>query len=485
MAGRLRHAEMAAAELRDEIKKRDATIQQLRVELSKQIRGNAAGAGLDEPCAGARGFPVLAGGGGAKGSADASMLLESNQKLREMMRRADAECKDALRENFAMKTFLKDYGLTWVGDADKNSRPSRSCSTSPEGSPSKALEQVAAGDEGPREKKQAKEFFMNGGDWVVPGNENGIGDLNAQGGVEALGTPFEPAQILSNVKKLNHIAGEGQKEVVAGADGIRRLREKCVVAYLFYKDGIWARGGPLRPYSVRESKVLVRDLMDGFFPWELKDEYPEGVPLKVDMRLDESKGRGGGGAGGGGAGGDAHGGEHFTAFKGAGQALGKDDGANVAVDGVTEAGRREVWAPPIGASKGETLFRRLPERVVKNGNVIDVKADIQRMLGAASQEAAGGGGGVRVEKVETGGEGGGVQRAELRIKCVGGERVLELLLPFTTTIADLHQHIRKHLGSVKRFKIRSSFPAKEYGDDSVTLEETGLTPNALLFLTEK
>jgi hypothetical protein len=499
MAGRLRHAEQAAAELREEIKKRDATIQQLRVELSKQMRGNAAGAGLDEPSGGAG--AAAGGGGGGKGpqpnplQGDAAALADSNRKLKEMLRRADAESKEAQRENAQMKKFLKDYGMTWVGDdsgsssGGSGSEPSssRGNSASPGGSPLK-VQDVAGGDGAKApEKRSGKDLLINGGDWVVPGTENGVGDLNSKAGVESLGTPFDPAQIMTNAKKLNHIAGEGQKEVVAGADGIRRLKEKCVVSYIFYSDGIWARGGPLRPYSVRESKVLVRDLMDGYFPWELKDDYPEGVPLRIEMRLDEAKSGGGAPGGGGPA-------EQFTAFKGAGVALGKEEGGlHAKVEGVSEAARREVWAPSVGNSKGETLFRQLPDKVVKNGNVIDVKGDIQKMLGikegpsqgAGAAQGQAPGGGVRVEKVEgKGGEGGAGELAILRIKCPGGERVLEVHLPYDAKVGDIHSSVQAHLGSGIKHKIRSSFPAREYGDDAVTLLEAGLTPNALLFLTE-
>ena len=61
----------------------------------------------------------------------------------------------------------------------------------------------------------------------------------------------------ANVKQLNFIAGEGEKEIVAGPDGMRRFKEKALVCYVFYKNGIYARGGPLRPYKLQESKVCV------------------------------------------------------------------------------------------------------------------------------------------------------------------------------------------------------------------------------------
>ena len=62
------------------------------------------------------------------------------------------------------------------------------------------------------------------------------------------------------------------------------------VCYSFWRNGVFARGGPLRPYSLSECRVLVGDLMDGYFPWELKDDFPDGVPLRVEMHLDQDHG---------------------------------------------------------------------------------------------------------------------------------------------------------------------------------------------------
>jgi hypothetical protein len=36
-----------------------------------------------------------------------------------------------------------------------------------------------------------------------------------------------------------------------------------------------------------KAQALLTDLMDGFFPYDLKDEYPDGVPLKVVDRTAE------------------------------------------------------------------------------------------------------------------------------------------------------------------------------------------------------
>jgi UBX domain-containing protein 11 len=172
------------------------------------------------------------------------------------------------------------------------------------------------------------------------------------------------------------IGGRGARRPPAGYLGCVPAMTAGVAAqvcYSFWRNGVFARGGPLRPYSLAECRVLVGDLMDGYFPWELKDDFPDGVPLRVEMHLDVDHG--------------AHVPPHaaFVAFRGAGNVLrgadeaeagaaagqgGEPAGQGRAVPGSWE---REVWKAPAGRSDGQALFRRLPEAVIRNGNVVPVK----------------------------------------------------------------------------------------------------------------
>jgi hypothetical protein len=276
-----------------------------------------------------------------------------------------------------MKAFLKDYGMHWVGSSSSSSssaaapvRPSPTASSSP--TPLAAGALASAGLRGdaagaPLDLKsgmwQPGVAVGEGGKGEGRGDKDVEGDQGGWGGPEALGVAFDPARIAGNVKQLNMLAGQGEKEIAVGADGMRRFKDKALVAYVFYNNGIFGRGGPLRPYHLAESKVLVNDLMDGYFPWELKDEYPEGVPLRVEFRLGEAWGKAA-------PGGSADNGVVFKPFAGVGQALGA--GGGVGGEGGGEQGQvggrevrqeREVYQPLAGKGLGETLFRRLPDKV--------------------------------------------------------------------------------------------------------------------------
>ena len=491
MAGRLRNAEEAASALRDELKKRDATIADLRsrlvrsegVEFVRRSSSSSPGA-----------HPV----GGPSSDADLSMVKDHNAKLRELLRKADAENKRLADENTEIKAFLKDYGMVWVGNGQPPSASS-SLTSSAAHSPDSASHSSADADSA----TGSPEFKLEKGMWQpsVAAGENGDAgvNLNDEAGPAALGCPFDPVRITANVKQLNFVAGEGEKEIAVGPDGMRRFKEKALVAYVFYKNGIFGRGGPLRPYKLPESKVLVKDLMDGYFPWELKDEYPEGVPLRVEFRLAEAWGR------------NAAGAENvpaFKAFAGAGQALGAaagGEGGGAGSGGALGDGDREVWKPAAGRSKGDTLFRRLPASVIgSNGDVISVRDDImdlvrgpkdtekvhiQKVVPAVGGGVGGNGGSASGGVSSSGAEDDGVKTQEmstLRIKTPDGGQMLELTLPYDATIGALKEALRAHLarggGGVKGFSLRTAFPAREYDKEEETLRVAGLIPNALLVM---
>lgn len=56
------------------------------------------------------------------------------------------------------------------------------------------------------------------------------------------------------------------------------------VPIFFFSNGLMIKGFPFYPYYSKQAQTILSDILDGFFPYDLKKEYPEGVPLKpVDM----------------------------------------------------------------------------------------------------------------------------------------------------------------------------------------------------------
>ena len=57
----------------------------------------------------------------------------------------------------------------------------------------------------------------------------------------------------------------------------------------FHKDGLQLDGAALRPYQSAEAVAFLRDLLDGYFPYELKHAFPEGVPFALVDRSDREQ----------------------------------------------------------------------------------------------------------------------------------------------------------------------------------------------------
>lgn len=57
------------------------------------------------------------------------------------------------------------------------------------------------------------------------------------------------------------------------------------MALQFYKNGMTVQGGSLRSYNDPTTSAFIRDILDGYFPSELQQEYPDGVPFMVNHRI--------------------------------------------------------------------------------------------------------------------------------------------------------------------------------------------------------
>jgi len=54
------------------------------------------------------------------------------------------------------------------------------------------------------------------------------------------------------------------------------------MALKFYKNGMSINGEPLRSYDDPTAISFIRDILDGYFPSELQQDYPDGVPFMVN-----------------------------------------------------------------------------------------------------------------------------------------------------------------------------------------------------------
>ncbi|XP_027596035.1 UBX domain-containing protein 11 isoform X1 [Pipra filicauda] len=342
----------------------------------------------------------------------------------------EGRCLQLQTQVCEMERFLNDYGLIWVGETQDQLEDTESL-----------------GDEG----ELLPRSLWKPGEAVVSKYQIDF-DL-----------------ILENVKYLNLLAGEGSPQIKHTLQGAR-LKQPEPIPLTLYQNGIVLCNGAFRPYQDPSTQQCLQDIMDGYFPSELQQRYPDGVPLQVTDRRDvvfEER-------------------DLPRSFPGHGQIVGHSESNQV----------QETTEIPGPKASLEQFPNELPKPLEHGGGVVGV----QGSTGAAQQ----GSDGVQSSKetlVETPRlatlERYRVKMAEeaeapapgvctLRVRCESGEHTHVVRMLFTDTIGDLRQHLaRIRGGDSDSYEIISTFPQRLYTDNSRSLQECGLIPNASLLLRRR
>ncbi|CAL8249674.1 unnamed protein product [Boreogadus saida] len=324
-----------------------------------------------------------------------------------------------------MENFLIDYGLMWVGDGEESEETLRL---------------------GVEEAEQERSQDTEGTLWHP--------DTSAVAGFQV---NFD--LLLQNVRQLNLLAGEGESFVQPTALGAQ-LATREPVQLRLYSNGILMFEGPFRSHREASTQRCLQDLMDGYFPSELQERFPEGVPFQVhDHRHEEFIDR--------------------PLFSGKGLAVG--------------AVRNAITSIPGRKLTKDQFLNRLPKVVIKGGKVIDIRSSVEATLQGSS---SGQNSPVTFidtpalramkERLEIRGSGSHPSAddvATLRVKSEDGNHSYILKMHISETIGDLRRYLEKHRGKgVPEYDVFSAFPRRGYSDESLTLACCGLTPSATLLL---
>lgn len=276
-----------------------------------------------------------------------------------------------------------------------------------------------------------------------------VGDEGSAGGGSTVGG--DPLHIYFDMKKmqtaiddLNCLAKEGKKDI-SRKGGVAKFTQRTEMSIVFYRDGLFFENGPLRPYNVKETQNFVQDILEGYFPLELKESHPEGVVFRLHDKSGEDFVR-----------------ENHLRYFGKGARGGHET--------------------------AEHFLRRLPKSVIRNGQVIEIRKGVSKLLKGPAAAAPSG-----VQLIETpllkemetkqasGEPQAPVEVATLQLRLPTGKRLI-LKLKHTDTVGTLRQYVSKSLGEGKKFELRTNYPRRAYNDDSETLKAAGLVPNAALNL---
>ncbi|XP_043573446.1 UBX domain-containing protein 11 isoform X1 [Chiloscyllium plagiosum] len=338
-----------------------------------------------------------------------------------------------------MEKFLSDYGMIWVGsEKDETSNV------------------YLKEEEEPQEVPNPSELPSHPGDTALKSFQM---DFNL---------------VVENIKDLNILAGEGEARVEHITGGARLKRPDPVPLSLF-KNGIVMFNGPFRSYDEPSTQYCMQDIMDGYFPSELQNRYPEGVPIKVTDRRDLIfRDR-----------------QLHAEFPGMGQTIGGCYTPGVSKQqncGVVKE-TSEIPGPKLSV---EQFLNKLPKTIIRAGKVIDIRGDIKDILQVPSKPAN-----ENTILIETptlaklrerlafseGNDRGLRNISTLRIKSEDGEKMYIVKMLFTETVGALRSYLNQNRGKQQAdYDIISTFPQQVYSDQSKTLKEYGLIPNAMLIL---
>ncbi|KAJ0047427.1 hypothetical protein NL108_001324 [Boleophthalmus pectinirostris] len=262
--------------------------------------------------------------------------------------------------------------------------------------------------------------------------------------------------VLEKIQELNILAGEGETYIQTTTTGAQLAQQEPVELWL-YQNGIVMFDGPFRTYREQKTQQFMQDLMDGYFPSELQERFPDGVPFEVHDRRNEQfipK-------------------QQKKTFPGHGHVIRKNNGKNsfnAAPEGGKKLGQGERAGQVMTIREG--LEGALQVTRSKQGSsdahyrnlVTFVDTPALQSFQAKSQ--------CRESSVIT-----------LKIRSEDGDHIYMLKMNCSETIGHVRQYLDKHReGDMSSYDIVSVSPRCSFDDDSQTIRACGLTANTSLLL---
>ncbi|XP_012567140.1 UBX domain-containing protein 11 isoform X1 [Hydra vulgaris] len=333
------------------------------------------------------------------------------------------KCYRLQKQVHDMEAFLEDYGMIWCGDSENG-----------DNNENKDIIQIKRKSYQEKLRNKTNVFKMDF-------------DL-----------------VVNNIEKLNWLAGEGEHYIKHTKDGAK-LQIKEPVSLTLYNNGIVMFAGPFRPYSESTTQVCMKDIMDGYFPTELKTMYPNGVLFQVIDKRD-------------------------TLYKNKNlEKIFPGVGLTLSPDKVKSENRKVEYDHNNGNKESvEKFLSKLPICKIEAGRVIDVRLGIKDMLKPASSNN------VLVERdlceeikfrpSSSGKRSNYSNVTTLRIKSETGDQTYLLRMRYDQTVGDVYRYLDSIRNHQSLYQLKSSFPNKTFTDFDITLKDCGLVPNATLHIQE-
>ena len=152
------------------------------------------------------------------------------------------------------------------------------------------------------------------------------------------------------IEEMNSIIYEeqGTNAEFESEDGkIFKLKQKKEILISFYKNGLIIEGYQFFPYESEPSQRIIQDIIDGYSPYILHERYPHGVLMKVE--------------------------NHVKIMYEPNKINNNDKN----IKDLKDPGEQKYLSP-------KEFVNIFPNKVIKNGNILNIKEDMEKYLGIQS-----------------------------------------------------------------------------------------------------
>ena len=221
---------------------------------------------------------------------------------------------------------------------------------------------------------------------------------------------------------------------------VHQMNEIEELPIFFFQNGLILYGHQFQAYSSNKAQGWLSDLLGGYFPYDLKRKFPDGAPLKIVDRSAE---------------------DYVPEDRGIGSLNNRD----------------------LGILSRDQFLDQLPASVVQNGEIIPIREEIGKKLGAAPEVAPGTLTGDIEIPTDVDPNSTTRKFTSLRIKTENGTRNLLIKMWYDSKFSDLKPHIERYKESTGTVEVLSTFPRQTFSlECTQTFQELGLTPNYALAL---
>jgi len=405
-------------------------------------------------------LPSASAGRPVNDDIDCNSQTGSEELVHKVLDRVREERDHLQQEVEAITKFLADYGLTWVGEGTEGEA---------EGQDDAASNCSAADATGGSSKGNSPCVKS------LSGSEVCVSPVRSREPTSPgkSASPASPPGILQvdvrsmheKVESLNAMVEKAgariMRDRIGGAVHARIVADDALPLPLtFFQDGVKLGSLSFHEYSSRETQLLLRDVLDGYFPYVLKDLYPDGVAMKVVDRM-------------------AYTFETWFGERALEDQELTDGGARLLPSGghVLGRGASRVLSPQrggggaAGQARGALVTAGLSTARLAPAEEISL---LPAAAAATSEEA---------DEEDGATASSAVARVQVRLE--GGQRLV-FTMAAAQTIGELSEALSRWLLAKEglappALQLRSAFPPRTYDDLLQTLQVAGLTPSATLF----